>query len=77
MKNLLKTIKAVLLVFAFISTTSLMAQGPQGPPAFGSGDDSDNVIDNNQGVPLDGGIAALIIGAAAFGIKKLRDNSKK
>ena len=27
-------------------------------------------------VPLDGGLIALVIGAAAFGVKKLRDNLK-
>jgi hypothetical protein len=69
MKKNLKTLKATILVFAFVCTTSLMAQGPGG---F-----DDNVEDNNSGVPLDGGIAVLIIGAAAFGIKKLRDNTKK
>jgi hypothetical protein len=69
MKKSLKTLKATILVFAFVCTTSLMAQGPGG---F-----DDNVEDNNSGVPLDGGIAVLIIGAAAFGIKKLRDNTKK
>ncbi len=68
-KNYMKTMKATLLVFAFVCTTSLMAQGP--------GDFDDNVYDDNTGVPLDGGLAVLIIGAAAFGIKKLRDNNKK
>ena len=67
-KNYMKTMKATLLVFAFVCTTSLMAQGPGG---F-----DDNVEDNNSSVPLDGGIAILIVGAAAFGIKKLRDNKK-
>lgn len=67
-KNLIKTMKATLLVFAFVCTSSIMAQGPGG---F-----NDNVKDNNGSVPIDGGIAALVIGAAAFGIKKLRDNKK-
>lgn len=69
MKNFIKIMKATLLVFAFVCTTSVMAQGPGG---F-----DDNVIDDeNSSVPLDGGIAVLILGAAAFGIKKLRDNKK-
>jgi hypothetical protein len=70
MKNLLKSVKATVLVLAFVSTTSLMAQGPGG---F-----DDNVQDNdNTSVPVDGGLAVLIIGAAAaLGVKKLRDNKK-
>lgn len=71
MKNLLKSVKAIVLVLAFVSTTSLMAQGPGG---F-----DDNVQDNNDNtsVPVDGGLAVLIIGAAAaLGVKKLRDSKK-
>lgn len=69
MKNLLKSVKAIVLVLAFVSSTSLMAQGPGG---F-----DDNVEDNNTSVPVDGGLAVLIIGAAAaLGYKKLRDNKK-
>lgn len=30
----------------------------------------------NTSVPLDGGLSVLILGAAAFGVKKLRDNKK-
>lgn len=35
--------------------------------------------DNNGGdsVPLDGGLGILLIGAAAFGASKLRDNKKQ
>ena len=64
MKNSFKYIKATLYVFAFICTTSMMAQ-----PGF-----DDNVIDNNDAIPLDGGLTILLVGAAAYGVKKLRDN---
>jgi len=66
---ILKTFSTILIIFAFVCTANLNAQGM--PPGGAI-----NTIDN-EGVPLDGGIAALIIGAAAFGIKKLRDNNKK
>ena len=61
-KNFFKTIKATAIVFALIATTSLSAQ-----PGFN---------DNVQDVPLDAGLIALLIGAAAYGIKKLRDNKQ-
>ena len=48
--------------FALFATTNIMAQ-----PGFN---------DNVQDVPLDGGLLALLIGAAAFGVKKLRDSKK-
>ena len=69
MKNSIKNLKAIIAVFAFVCTTSVMAQGPSGPGSF-----DDNVNDNNSSVPIDGGLAVVILGAAAFGIKKLRDN---
>lgn len=62
MKNLIKTLKATILVFAFVCTSNVMAQGPGG------------FDDNVKDVPLDGGLAVLLVGAAAFGVKKLRDN---
>jgi hypothetical protein len=62
----LKSAKAMILVLALVCTTSLMAQ-----PGF-----DDNVEDNNS-VPIDGGLAVLIIGgAAAIGLKKFRDSKK-
>lgn len=75
MKNsknkIFKAVSTMLVVFAFVCTANLNAQGI--PPGGET-----NTLDNhqNQGVPLDGGMAAVIIGAAAFGIKKLRDHNK-
>ena len=31
---------------------------------------------NNHSVPLDGGLSILLLGAAAFGVKKLRESKK-
>ena len=38
-----------------------------------SGDDHSG---GNTSVPLDGGLSVLLLGAAAFGVKKLRGNKK-
>ncbi|WP_372752359.1 PID-CTERM protein-sorting domain-containing protein [Mariniflexile sp.] len=32
---------------------------------------------NNDSIPLDGGLSILLAGAAAFGVKKLRDSKKE
>lgn len=56
------------------STETIQAQIPSGPPEGAS-----EVSDSNKpdSIPLDGGLAILLIGAAAFGVKKLRDNKKE
>ena len=64
-----KTLSTLAIIFAFTCTTSLSAQGPGGPPP-GATDTTDN---EGDAIPLDGGLTALLIGAAAFGIKKIRD----
>lgn len=61
----LKFISTMAIVIAMVVTTNLNAQGPPG----GS-------TDTQDAIPLDGGLIALVIGAAAFGVKKLRDNKK-
>ena len=70
MKNksniLIKTISTIAIIFAITFTTSLSAQ----VPPQGAMDTKDN---NGDSIPLDGGLAILLVGAAAFGIKKLRD----
>lgn len=63
-KTLIKVKKMILLTLILGSSAPLMALGGT-PPPLGL---------PNESTPLDGGIAVLIIGAAAFGIKKLRDN---
>ncbi|MEP3838908.1 MAG: hypothetical protein ABJM36_14745 [Algibacter sp.] len=77
-----KTISSMIIVFAIICTSNLNAQIPGGGPGGGGLGGAPalpptDTVDHNKGVPLDGGLAILIIGAAAFGIKKLRDNNKK
>mgnify|MGYP001571404864 CR=1 FL=1 len=59
----LKVISTIVIVFAMVCTTNLNAQGPPG-----------GVTDTQDAIPLDGGLIALVIGAAAYGVKKLRDN---
>ena len=55
-------------------------QGAGGPgnsygPGNGAGQGNPQ---NHKGdkIPLDGGLSILLLGAAAFGVKKLRDNKK-
>jgi hypothetical protein len=57
-----KVISAMVIVLAMVCTTNLNAQGPPG-----------GATDTQDAIPLDGGLIALVIGAAAFGVKKLRD----
>ncbi len=57
-----KVISAMVIVFAMVCTTNLNAQAPPG-----------GETDTTDAIPLDGGLIALVIGAAAFGVKKLRD----
>lgn len=40
----------------------------------GSYNDGENGDNTGDSVPLDGGLSILLIGAAAFGVKKLRGN---
>ena len=61
----LKVISTMAIVIAMVATTDLNAQGPPG----GS-------TNTQDAIPLDGGLIALVLGAAAYGVKKLRDNKK-
>lgn len=63
MKNIVKTFQIVVVILAMTYTTGVSAQ-----PSF-----DDDVED---GIPLDGGLSLLIAGAAAYGIKKLRNNKE-
>jgi hypothetical protein len=62
--RLRKFIGTVAIVLAMVCTTGLFAQQPPG----GQTDTVD--------VPLDGGLIALVIGAAAYGVKKLYDKKR-
>jgi len=67
-----KTLCTLAIIFAIASTTSLSAQA-QGPPEL----TLDNDTGSGDSIPLDGGLAILLVGAAAFGIKKLRGAKKE
>ena len=60
-----KAISTKLIVFVIFCTTNLNAL--QGPPPG----QTETAIDS---LPLDGGLIALLIGAVAFGVKKLYSN---
>ena len=72
-KNIfLKTFRNIAIVMSITCATSLYAgNGNPGVPPTGT----TQTDDNTPKVPLEGGLSILILGAAAFGIKKLR--SKK
>ena len=59
----IKLLSSTIIIFALVCTTSLNAQP-------GGATDTQDVI------PLDGGLIALVIGAAALGVKKLRDRKQ-
>lgn len=58
-------IKSIVIVFALIYTANINALGLPPPPGL-----------PHDSVPLDGGLTILAIGAAIFGVKKLRENKK-
>lgn len=61
-----KVIAAVLVMMLALCKLS-MAQGPGGPPPGPGG---------GTGGPIDGGVIMLVIGAAAYGYTKLKENKK-
>jgi len=83
MKNQIKTI---IIVLALIISSSAFAgrnsndrrsddRRSDGRRSDDNSDDNNgNSEGNNDSVPLDGGLSILLLGAAAFGVKKLRDN---
>ena len=54
------------IIIAMVCTTDLNAQ--QGPPG--------GATDTQDAIPLDGGLIALVVGAAAYGVSKLRGNKQ-
>ena len=60
-----KTIFSTIVVFAIICAANLNAQTPPG-----------GGTDTIDALPLDGGLIALLIGAVAFGVKKLYNNKQ-
>jgi hypothetical protein len=73
--NISKLLGALIIIFALTFSTSSYASGSDDH----SSDSSDsNSYERPKGdkIPLDGGLSVLLLGAAAFGVKKLRDNKK-
>ena len=82
MKNQIKTI---IMVLALIICSSAFAGSSSNDRSSNdrssddrssddrSSDDNGNSEGNTDSVPLDGGLSILLLGAAAFGVKKLRD----
>lgn len=70
MKNIKDTFKKLskILVLVFVLATSAVSA------QTGFGDDVD---DAGPGIPLDGGLSLLLAGAAAYGVKKLRDHKNE
>tara|TARA_B100000809_G_C15072302_1_gene506542 strand:- start:711 stop:929 length:219 start_codon:yes stop_codon:yes gene_type:complete len=65
-KSFYKTFKSLIIILTLLFAVSVHAQP--------GGDASDDVRD---AVPIDGGLSLLVAGAAAYGIKKLRDTKNK
>ena len=70
-----KLFGAFILILALTFSTSSYADSSSSDEASSKGDSSS---DSNGGdsIPLDGGLSILLLGAAAFGVKKLRDTKK-
>lgn len=65
-----------LLLFSLITIGSIaIAAGPPGPP--GGGGPPGGCWPPSTCVPIDGGITFLLIAGAAYGGKKVYDNTKK
>ena len=69
--NSVKKIRTLVLILTMVFSTSLFAvpEPIPGPPQG-----TEETVDNgsSDSIPLDGGLAILLAGAAFFGIKKLR-----
>ena len=84
MGNFKKNIGVLTILFSLLLATNTYAGGSNDKKSKDSqSKDSqsyDNGSNDNNGgdsVPLDGGLGILLIGAAAFGASKLRDNKKQ
>jgi hypothetical protein len=76
MKNFKKNIGLLTVLFSLLLATNTYASTSSDKDSSSS--DSSDSKDNNGGdsVPLDGGLSILLLGAAAFGAKKLHDTRK-
>ena len=78
MKKILLNIKPIvsLLAFFVLITVDLYAAGPPGPPGGGGGPPG-GCWPPSTCIPIDGGLSFLLVAGAAYGAKKIYDNSKK
>lgn len=74
-QKLSKTIALVAIVFALTFPTNSHAWG-WGWWSWWKPKKDYNQNNNHDSVPLDGGLGILLLGAAAFGVKRLRENKK-
>lgn len=80
--NISKLLGTFILIFSLTFSTSSYAANPGGSDDDSRSEDprsdDDSRSDDGGGdtIPLDGGLSVLLLGAAAFGVKKLRDNKK-
>ena len=76
MKNITKLVKVTLILVLFMGWNLLaMAQGPPPPPGGGHGQTGNQAAGGSA--PIGGGIAILLSMGAAWGGKKVYDESKK
>ena len=78
MKNITKLVKITLTLVLFLGWGLFaMAQGPPPPPGGGHGQTGNQAPANGGSAPIGGGIAILLSLGAAWGGKKVYDESKK
>jgi hypothetical protein len=78
--NISKLLGSLIIILALTFSTSSYALGSDddqsSAPSNDSGSNDSGSNEGSASVPLDGGLSILLLGAAAFGVKKLRDNKK-
>lgn len=86
-KTTIKALRSFVVIFALVFSTNTYAYSgffgwffdwgkPHNPPKW-HGHKGDKPGRPADSVPLDGGLGILLLGAAAFGVKKLRDNNNE
>ena len=69
-------IRLILLIFGFILSIGVFAQQPPAPPADKGTSGNQSPAGGQQGVPIEPGTGVLLILAAAYGFKKIKDVRK-
>ena len=71
-----KLLGALILVLALTFSTSSYADNSDDSSGSSESSESSDSNGSSDSIPLDGGLSILLLGAAAFGVKKLRDTKK-